>query len=292
MLTEATDRPLVWITGAGGFIGSHLVASAPQLAPHWRVRGLTRQGLDLLDFSAVEAEFLRDRPQLIIHCAAVSTVAAAKANPDLAQRINVDLTRLLTDLAGARPLVFFSTDLVFDGRAGNYIESDAPNPLHGYGETKAAAELVVLAHPRHLVLRTSINGGRSASGDRGFNEQLRQALQNGRGMTLFTDEFRSPIPVPVTVRVLWELVAKNCHGLFHVAGAEKLSRWAVGRLLIGRWPELHDRQHEILPGSAKDFPGPPRALDTSLNIAKIQSLLATPIPGLSEWLAAHPHEPF
>ena len=289
---DAAERPLVWITGAGGFIGRHLVASAGEFAPHWRVRALGRPHFDLLDFTAVEAEFLRDRPQLIIHCAALSSVAEAKANPALAQRLNVEATRLLAGLADGGTLVFFSTDLVFDGRQGNYRETDAVNPLHFYGETKATAEQVVLGHPRHLVLRTSINGGGSPTGNRSFNEQLRVALQNGPGMTLFTDEFRSPIPVRVTVRALWDLVAKNCAGLFHVAGAEKLSRWQIGQLLIRRWPELHSKADAIKAGSARDFPGPPRALDTSLAVAKVQSVLSVPLPGLPDWLAANPHEPF
>jgi len=45
-------------------------------------------------------------------------------------------------------------------------------------------------------------------------------------------------------------------------------------------------------GSARDFPGPARAPDTSLDITKVQSVLSAPLPGLSEWLAVHPNEPF
>jgi dTDP-4-dehydrorhamnose reductase len=291
MLTEPPERPLVWITGAGGFIGSHLLASAGQFAPEWRVRALSRPHFDLLDFAAVEAEFLRDPPQLIIHCAAVSSATDAKANPALARRLNVEATRLLAGLAGRGSFVLFSTDLVFDGRQGDYRETDAVNPLHLYGETKAAAEQVVLGNPRHLVLRTSIHCGRSKSGNRGFNEQLRLALQTGPGMTLFTDEFRSPIPVSVTVRVLWDLVRLQCAGLYHVAGAEKLSRWEIGRLLIGRWPELQSKASTLKAGLSRDYPGPARAPDTSLDVSKVQAVLPVPVPGFAEWLAAHPHEP-
>ncbi len=291
-MTELPDRPLVWITGAGGFIGGHLVETAGHFAPRWRVRALSRPQFDLLDFAAVEAEFRRDRPKLIIHCAAISSVAEAKVNHVLAQRVNVESTRFLAGLAGNDSFVYFSTDLVFDGRRGNYQETDPVNPLHFYGESKAAAEQGVLGHPRHLVLRTSINGGHSKTGDRSFNEQLHIALQKGSEMTLFTDEFRSPIPVRVTIRVLWELVDKNCAGLFHVAGAEKLSRWQIGQLLLRRWPELFSKSDAIKAGSARDFPGPTRALDTSLDVSKAQSVLSAPLPGLTEWLAANPHEPF
>jgi dTDP-4-dehydrorhamnose reductase len=283
-------EPLAWVTGANGLIGNFLVQTAPRFAPCWRVRALARADFDLLDFAAVRREFQKDQPQLVIHCAAISTVAEAQKNPALARRVNVELTQMLAELAAEIQFVFFSTDVIFDGRKGNYVEADAPNPLHVYGETKAAAEQIVLQNQKHLVVRTSINGGISRAGNRGFNELLRRALQSaGQGMTLFTDEFRNPIPAIETARAVWELAQKKRSGIYHVAGAEKLSRWQVGQLLVKRWPEI---KAKINSGSAKDFPGPPRALDVSLDISKVQKVLSTPLPGLSEWLAQNPHEPF
>ena len=301
-------EPLVWITGANGLIGNYLVQTAPTGsagfqpasfgaicrqdagAPRLAVRALTRADFDLLDFAAVEREFQKDQPQLIIHCAAISAVGEAQKNAAIARRVNVEVTKFLAELAAEIPFVFFSTDLVFDGRKGDYTETDAPNPLHVYGETKLAAEEVVLKNPRHLVVRTSINGGTSPSGNRAFNEQLRRSLREaGQGMTLFTDEFRNPIPAVETARAVWDLAQKNCAGLYHVAGAEKLSRLQIGELLVKRWPEV---TAQIKSGSAKDFPGPPRALDTSLDIAKVQKVLSPPLPGLGEWLAANPAEKF
>jgi dTDP-4-dehydrorhamnose reductase len=283
-------QPLAWITGANGLIGNYLIQTAPRLAVSWRVRALTRADLDLLDFSAVEREFRRDRPQLVIHCAAITQVADAHKDPALARRVNVDLTGFLAGLAAEAAFVFFSTDLVFDGRKGDYLETDAPNPLHVYGETKLAAEQTVLRNPRHLVIRTSINGGISRAGNRAFNEQLRRSLQTaGERMTLFADEFRCPIPAAETARATWELALKSCAGLYHVAGAEKLSRWQIGKLLVGRWPGIRGG---FKSGSARDFPGPPRALDTTLNIGRVQKILSQPLPGLGEWLAAHPQAEF
>ena len=283
------SKPLAWITGANGLIGNYLVQLAPEFVPHWRVRALTRADLDLLDFAAVEREFAKDRPQLVVHCAAVTTVTGAQADPGLARRLNVEVVQRLAELAAEGRFIFFSTDLVFDGHNGNYAETDAPNPLHFYGETKAAAEQIVLKNPGHTVVRLSINGGISRSGNRGFNEQLRLAWKAGGTMKLFTDEFRSPLPAMETARAIWELAEKNCCGLFHVAGAERLSRWQIGQLLAGRHPEL---KASMEPASARDFAGPPRALDTSLNIAKVQKVLSTPLPGLGEWLAANPDEKF
>ena len=280
-------KPLAWITGAGGLIGSALVQNAPQHAPDWHVRGLTRAGLDLADFGAVRRAFENDSPRLVIHCAALTHTPTCQKEPELARRLNVDVTALLAELAADVPLIFFSTDLVFDGSKGNYDESSPVSPLNVYAKTKAEAERIVLSNPRHTVVRTSLNFGVSPTGDRGFNEQLRHSFKRGETLQLFTDEFRCPIPAIVTARAVWELAARNQPGLYHVAGSERLSRWDIGQLLSRRWPQLHPKIEAM---SIKDFQGAPRAPDTSMNCAKAQKVLSFPLPRLTEWLEKNPQE--
>lgn len=279
----------VWITGAGGLIGSYLVRSAAAFAPTVHVVGLTHGQLDLTDVAAVRRRFRCERPRLVIHCAALTRSPACQADPELARKLNVDVTAHLAELAAEIPLIFLSSDLVFDGRRGNYDESAAVHPLSVYGETKAEAERVVLANPKHTVIRTSLNGGTSPVGNRAFNEELRCAWRAGRTLKLFTDEFRSPIPAAVTAHAIWELALQNHPGLYHLAGTEKLSRWQLGQLVAARWPDLQPR---LEPASIKDYPGAPRPADTSLNCAKVQRLLSFRLPGLSAWLRIHPDEVF
>jgi dTDP-4-dehydrorhamnose reductase len=245
--------------------------------------------LDLTDFAAVRERFQEEQPGLIVHCAAISQSPVCQANPSFAHKINVDVTALLAELASEIPFVFFSSDLVFDGKRGNYRESDPVSPVSVYGETKVAAEKVVGANPKHLIIRTSLNGGVSPTGDRGFNELMRRAWQAGLPVKLFTDEFRSPIAAQVTAQAVWELVAKKANGLYHVAGSERLSRWQMGELIAARWPELNPK---IIPTSMKEYQGAPRPANASLNCDKVQKVLSSPLPSLSDWLAAHPDEEF
>ncbi len=275
---------MVWITGAGGLIGNYLAQTAPEFAPGWKVSGLTRAELDLTDPKKVREKFLRENPQLIIHCAALSKSPVCQADPALAWKINVEATNNLAELAADIPFIFFSTDLVFDGRGGNYVETDGPNPLSVYAETKLAAEKNVLTNPKHTVIRTSLNGGISPRRDRGFNEELCNAWQAGRTTKLFADEFRSPIPAEVTARAVWELAAKNATGLFHLAGSERLSRLQIGQLLAARCPHLNPK---IEACSLRDYNGPPRPPDTSLNCHEIQKLLSFSLPKFSDWLREH-----
>ena len=281
--------PLAWITGAGGLIGSHLVKAASTCAPPWRVRGLTRAELDLTDDAAVRRAFVQDAPELIIHCAGLSKTVACEQNPGLAHRLNFEATARLAELSVGIPFLFFSSDLVFDGRQGNYAESAPINPLNLYAKSKAAAEQVVLGNLGHTVVRTSLNGGNSPTGDRGFNEEMRRAWAAGQSLKLFRDEFRCPLAAEVTARAVWALLAADRPGLYHLAGNERLSRWQIGQLLAARWPQLHPKLELC---SLRDYNGAPRSPDTSLCCAKIQKLLPFPLTGLGEWLAAHPREPF
>jgi dTDP-4-dehydrorhamnose reductase len=286
---EDVRLPLAWITGAGGLIGNYLTRIAAEKELPRRARPILRDELDLTDYQRVAALFRQDSPKAIFHCAALSRSPECEANPALAYKVNVEVTRVLCELAHDVPLVFFSSDLVFDGRTGNYDESSPINPLSVYAETKVAAEKIVLSHSQHFVIRTSLNGGGSPTGDRGFNEQMRNAWEAGETLRLFTDEFRCPIHAQATAHASWELLEKNQPGLYHVAGSERLSRWQIGELLATRWPQLNPK---MVATTLKEYKGAPRSPDTSLNCAKAQKLLSFRIPGLTNWLTAHPNERF
>jgi len=272
-----TELPKAWVTGSQGLIGAELLRSAAQFA----ARGISRETVDLLDATAVADLFRRERPALIIHCAAISRSPVCDTQPELARRSNVDVTRHLVELAAGIPFFFFSSDLVFDGKKGRYVEDDAPNPLSVYAETKAAAEEIVRLHPRHTIVRISLTGGKSKSGNRGFNEEMKNTWLAGKTLNLFTDEYRCPSSAPVIARAVWELATRQVHGTYHLCFAERLSRFEIGRLLAEKHPELNPR---INPSSRKTYQGPPRPEDTSMNCTKVQKELSFVLPRFSDWL--------
>lgn len=277
--------PVVWITGAGGLLGHYLVRTAARCVPTWRVVGLTRPEADLTDPAAIERAWRRAPPELIIHCAALSKAVACEADPEQARAVNVVATSHLARMAAEIPFIFVSTDQVFDGSRSWYRETDPVSPLTFYGRSKAEAERIVLSNPRHTVVRTSLNAGLSPTGDRSFLEETLAVWRKGAPLRLFTDEFRCPIPASVTARAIWELAAQSATGLFHLAGSERLSRWEIGQLLAANYPELHPR---CVPGTLREYTGPPRSPDLSLDCARLQRRLSFPLPGFRAWLQAHP----
>jgi dTDP-4-dehydrorhamnose reductase len=284
-MNQRPDKPIAWITGAGGLIGAEIVRTAKEMNLPWLIRGLTREDFDLLNFSEMQAAFRRDKPALIIHCAALSRSPACEANPALARKANVEVTRHLAELCADGMFYFFSTDLIFDGEKGDYREEDTPNPLMVYGETKLEGEAVVSQHPHHLILRISLTGGISACGDRGFNEETRNAWRAGKSLKLFTDEFRCPMDASIPARAIWELASQHAVGTYHLNGAERLSRYEIGNLLAERYSNFSPT---IEPTSRRNYTGAPRPADTSLNCDKISRQLSFAIPKFSEWLKTAP----
>lgn len=279
----------IWVTGAGGLIGNALVRQLrgfPQLSP---VIGLTREECDLTQPESIRERYLRDAPDILIHCAAISRPTDCDQDPALARLVNVEATRHLVELHRDRPFVFLSTDVVFDGSKGNYREDAPLCPLSLYGETKALGEAIVARNPASLIVRTSLNGGRSPTGDRGFNEQMELAWQAGQSLKLFTDEFRTPIAADVTASAIIELLVRDCRGVVHIAGGERMSRWELGRLLAERRPDLSPK---LEAGSLRDYSGPPRSPDCCLNIDHANGILSQPLPRFSDWLRERPLSEF
>jgi dTDP-4-dehydrorhamnose reductase len=116
------------ITGAGGQLGRALAEVFPE------ARAATRSEWDVADPYPFE-----ERPRLVLHAGAWTRVDDAESEPEAARRTNVEGTRNVAALGA--PVVYYSTDYVFDGtKREPYVESDLPNPLGVYARTKLEGE--------------------------------------------------------------------------------------------------------------------------------------------------------
>jgi dTDP-4-dehydrorhamnose reductase len=140
------------LTGAGGRLGTELLALVPGLIP------LRRPEFDLTDPECVARSLDRWKPDVVVHAAAYTDVAGAERDRAACWAVNVEGTRHLLHEITERGiyLVHISTDYVFEGTSGGYRETDTPGPVRNYyALTKLVAEELVRTAPRHLVIRTS-----------------------------------------------------------------------------------------------------------------------------------------
>jgi dTDP-4-dehydrorhamnose reductase len=195
--------------------------------------GVALQPVDLANIDQVAAAFRQAQPDAVLHAAAIASIADCWRDPQRAQQVNTQGTALLAELAakaGTR-LLLVSTDLVFDGEQGRYRELDPPAPLSVYGRTKAAAEPLVLAVPRGVVVRVSLLFGPSLSDRPSFFDQQMVALRERKPVTLFSDEWRSSLSLATAARALVTILRSDYVGLLHVGGPERMSRLEMGQRL-------------------------------------------------------------
>jgi dTDP-4-dehydrorhamnose reductase len=191
----------VLVTGAGGQLGTAL-----------------REVLPDADASRRDVTKPLDAaPRLVLHAAAWTDVDGAESNPDEARRVNVEGTRNVVALGA--PVVYFSTDYVFDGeKSSPYVESDKPNPLSVYGRTKLDGERELaggwIVRSSWLFGWTSTNFVRTML-DLGAREDEVRVVADQRG---------SPTYVAHLAQAVHRMVDLP-HGVWHVA-ADGDCTWA------------------------------------------------------------------
>lgn len=221
----------VLITGASGHLG-------PWLCRAFRRRGAGvtgwsgRQQVNLLDETAVTAALKGAAPDILIHAAGVTSMAAADADPDLARNLNAlapaRLTRLCLERRPDCRVIYLSTDMVFDGTRAPYHPDDPCRPLSIYGRTKVEGERLCLEAGAAAVLRLSLLYGFHTAGIPSFFDRMHRALQQGEGLSLFTDEWRTPLAYDDAADMTLDLATGDGRGIFHAGGPERISRYGMG----------------------------------------------------------------
>lgn len=145
------------VTGAKGMLGRDLCPVLEDAG--YEVIETDINNLDITDSSAVKDFFNREKPDVIVHCAAYTNVDKAQDEIELARKINVKGSENIAHAAetiGA-VMVYISTDYVFNGKKeGAYMPEDKPCPINNYGITKLEGEQAVQKHcKKHYITRTS-----------------------------------------------------------------------------------------------------------------------------------------
>jgi len=219
--------PKVLVVGAAGQLGSAMVR---RLSHETTVVGLTRRELELTNHAAVATVVARERPAVILNCAAYNAVDQAEGAVAYALAVNAFVPQSLARAARAvdATLVHYSTDFVFDGHASRpYTESDAPNPQSVYGQSKLIGEWLASDAPRAYVLRVeSLFGGPAA---RSSIDRIIASLRSGEPARVFVDRVVTPSFVDDVVDATWSLLTREAEpGLYHVVNAGETTWHALG----------------------------------------------------------------
>lgn len=220
------------LTGANGLLGSKVVKLAQQcfeVVPTHHTRSLLTGSVRLNVANGVEVlkVVARLKPDVLVHVAAETRVDHCEKNREEAWRVNAEGTKNIAMACRKikSKLIYVSTDYVFDGEKGLYVESDKPNPVNYYGLTKLRGEEFVKENcQNHVVARTSVLYGWHSM-KTNFALWVIESLRRGESITVVNDHYNSPTLAENLAGALVEMAKQDMRGFFHTAGNERISRY-------------------------------------------------------------------
>lgn len=205
----------ILVTGVKGQLGYDVVQEGEK-------RGLEMFGTDVDSMDITDAGQVRKvmeayKPDGVIHCAAYTAVDAAEEHQEICRKINVNGTRNIAEVCRDMdiPLMYFSTDYVFDGQGENFWkEDDERQPLNVYGQMKYEGELAVQELvQKYFILRISWVFG--VNGSNFIKTMLRLGKERG-AVGVVSDQMGSPTYTYDLAKLVLDMFQTDKYGVYHV----------------------------------------------------------------------------
>ena len=275
------------ITGANGMLGQDL---CPTLMDNgYDVIETDIQTLDITDIDMVREVLNKEKPDIVVHCAAYTNVDKAEEEVEKAELINVKGTENIAKICAEidSTLVYISTDYVFDGtKKEAYLPSDIPNPQNVYGRTKLEGELAVREYcEKFYIARTSwlygihgknfvetmiaIAGARGAfvekdpkhyEGDVGAQERSSSTTGAFEPIKVVDDQIGCPTWTMDLSDGIVKLLEGKDYGIYHLCGAGSTSWYGFAKEIF----ELAGLKVNLIPCTTDEFPRPAKRPKNSI----------------------------
>ncbi|MBL7698164.1 MAG: SDR family oxidoreductase [Chitinophagaceae bacterium] len=291
----------ILVTGANGLLGQSIIRQlsgknykvvATGRGPD-RIDGKFKGGyfyeaIDITDGPAIEKFILDQRPDIIVHAAAMTQVDQCELNKQDCYNINVTATRFIIDAAKAinARFVFVSTDFVFDGNNGPYTEGDEPAPVNYYGSTKMVAEKAVMESGLNWAIARTIlvYGVAPTSGRSNIIGFVKDNLEAKKPIRMVTDQVRTPTFVDDLAAGILLIIEKKKQGIYHLSGEEVMTPYDIA-IEAAKYFGLN--QELISRSTSEEIKQPAvRPVKTGFNISKAKKELGYQPKSFREGLEA------
>ena len=244
-------------------VGSDLAPAYSGIADGSAVTRLPYRPLDITDPERTAEVLLTEAPDVVIHCAAWTAVDAAEeeANQGKVRAVNVDGTRNIA-LACQRldcPMVYISTDYVFDGQGETPWSPDCTDyrPLNVYGQSKLDGEMAVRELvPRHFIVRIAWVFGLSG---KNFIRTMLTIGKKHDTLRVVNDQIGTPTYTLDLSRLLVDMIGTDHYGCYHVTNEGGYISWYEFACEIFRQaaalghPEYDPGHLKVLPVTTEEY---------------------------------------
>ncbi|WP_435415715.1 SDR family oxidoreductase [Polaribacter aestuariivivens] len=233
------------ITGSNGLLGQSLLNLLLKEKDKYQVfgfsRGKNRSGrkdfsyisIDITNKALLKNEIKKINPDFIINTAAMTQVDDCETNKKACDILNVDVVKWLAEISSTinSHLIHISTDFIFDGKTGNYKETDKPNPLSYYGLSKLKSEnILTTSNIDYTILRTILVYGKVFDMSRNnIVLWVKKMLEEQKEITIVNDQFRTPTYVEDLAMACKISIDKRATGIFNISSKELLSVFEIAQ---------------------------------------------------------------
>ncbi|HVO75712.1 MAG TPA: NAD(P)-dependent oxidoreductase [Ignavibacteriaceae bacterium] len=272
----------ILITGGSGLLGQYLnieLSGSNEILSIYNshegnCRNFPSLKADINDPEKLDKIFEQFRPESVIHTAAFSSpIPADSVTPGEVYNLNVNTTKKIAELCEKykAKLLYTSTDLVYAGYRGSMLKEDEKLiPVSLYAETKLMGEIKIQeTFNNYLILRIALLFGFGLNHSKCHFQQMYKNLKEGKKVKLFYDQFRTPISIRDSARVINELNKKNLKSeILNAGGLERVSRTELGERLC-KTAGFDESLIEKV--SMSELPELPQVADVSMNTEKLRS---------------------
>jgi dTDP-4-dehydrorhamnose reductase len=283
-----------------GHLGQVGVELQRTLAPLGELSLADKESVNLAQPPAIRELIHRTRPDVVVNAAAYTAVDRAESEPELAHAINGIAPGILAEETARRGalLIHYSSDYVFDGsKPSPWLESDAPNPINVYGESKLAGERAIAAvGGRHYVFRTS--WVYAQHGSNFLRTILRLAFEREE-LRIVDDQIGAPTSARSIAEATARAILSNIdsrtgaeqmmcpeYGLYHMTCAGQITWFGFAQELL-EWTAARvpgQRLARCVPISSSEYPLPARRPSNSvLSNRKLKEAFGLELP---DWRVA------
>jgi dTDP-4-dehydrorhamnose reductase len=271
------------ITGASGQLGQALI---PKIQDNFKLLCIGRTPVLQIPWISGKVSdpiFLKKTikefsPDIILHFSAMTNVDQCEMNPEESHLINsLSVKWMLETFAGY--FLFISTDYVFNGRNGPYLESDNTNPINVYGQTKLKAEnMINLNSENSLILRTNVLFDYNDSSKASFVNWVVNSLQNSTPISVVSDQYNNPIWTHHLAEIIFFLIKEKITGLLHTGSDEYINRYEFALIIAQKFKLDKSLIKPIQTHDLKQIAS--RPLRGGLKIDKLKYNYNIPVPSL------------
>ncbi len=277
----------ILVTGSYGQLGSSLFNYlSSNMEIFWTGKNIPYERnafhLDICDRISLKELISLYDPDILINLAALTNVDFCEKNPHLAMEINTNGVRNICDAFKGK-IIQISTDYVFDGKNGPYIEEDAVSPLSIYGKTKLEAEKIVMSHNSdNLIIRGNVLYDNFVSSKSSFLNWVVQSLKEKTSIKVVDDQINNPTWTQSMAKVISLCIDNNIYGIYHWGDADFLSRYKFAKMIA----EHYNLEAKLIyPISTKNLAQiAPRPLKSGLLSDKLVQELKIQQPSINECL--------